>query len=336
MKKNFIEKICNVLHKNVVSNWGTVPLSLYPYEEDYDDYYLDIYNYIGEYITTEEYDIQEQLFMLFIYNYNEYGDYTQVEIPKNFSDDDISDEKQAIAKFFRTIPYLVKKQKYLHYKLSVYSIPDEFYEYAIGNKEQMEDSLVIYAEEFWNSNTWNVLSTLGYDDFIDFCYVTNTDKRIISGEVADNAVDMMHGDLIIEYLRDYDEYDIVNEYDYLEDMLNQTNDDEEREEISNKMSEIENSSIELVRGLIYDDTYNKLETTDGLTEFLYENSYISLDGGYIVTERQWSVFPRWVKFDWDSFLKWDAKNREYTDISDDETYDVFRYNNDIYYIIRIV
>jgi hypothetical protein len=65
----------------VVDKWRTLPLSLYPYEEDYGDYYGNIFNFINKTLGFDDSETINQIFNYFIWNYNDEGDYSNTETP---------------------------------------------------------------------------------------------------------------------------------------------------------------------------------------------------------------------------------------------------------------
>ncbi len=61
-----IKRILDLIHKRVVDKWATLPLSLFPYEEDYVEYYEGIYNFLNKEFSISDGEAFNILFILFV------------------------------------------------------------------------------------------------------------------------------------------------------------------------------------------------------------------------------------------------------------------------------
>ncbi len=128
----------------------------------------------------------------------------------------------------------------------------------------------------------------------------------------------------------------VKEYEELKEEWGELPDSKDSSQYELRIDEIIEEGRELVREIIYDDTYHKLENE--LEDYLWEMGYISKEqGGYItINKKQWDNLPGWVYCDWIEVEEDQVHNLEIEQLSTYEDVDrVYLDNGDIYYIIQI-
>jgi hypothetical protein len=184
------------------------------------------------------------------------------------------------------------------------------FEYANDNNLDIEDAIRSMDDSYYGAYdnmsdfAYQMVSEGLYRPSVSDVYVTDTDKRIISGEEADSRIDNMNNSEIIKnssqgalsYTNKYSEIEdkiseLNDEISSLEDLQSENENDEDydniAETITDKESEIEELEEELenleqeiadeVRQEVYDDlyneTYSRLENDlkDWLSEFGYED-----------------------------------------------------------------
>ena len=338
LNKKFLDRVCNTIHTNVANNWDTVPLSLYPYDEDYQDYYIQIYEFIRDSLFVDDYENLKEIFLYFIYNYNEDGNYSNTEYPDISNDDllDQFDDRVVIASiYFKTLPFFIESMEYWSYgEVPVYYILTEDEHYAIGNWSQVKVAMKQEVDDRWYVET-DVIDVLGMDYYLMFCEVSDTDKRIISSEESNYYEGDMSDEDVIDYLNDNsNDSELVDEYMELEEKWGELLPSEDGTEYTKRMDEIISEGREIVRELIYDDIYEKLSDNDSLIDYLWELGYITKKDGYFIVPPQ-TKLPNWLSFDWDSFNEEQLDNLEVSDLSPYGDYDTFKWNGDTYYIYRI-
>jgi hypothetical protein len=328
LNEKFLNKVCNTIHTNLVNRWDNMPLSLYPYEEDYQDYYVQIYEFILNSLFVDDFEHLYEIFLYFIYNYNENGDYNNTEYP-DISNDDILDQFDdyvvIASMYFKTLPFFVEEMKYLSYgEVPTYYILTEDKHYAIGTWSEVEAAMERDIKDRWYDET-EVISVLGVDYYLMFCEVSDTDKRLISSEESDYYEGDMSDEDVIEYLTvNSDETELVDEYMELKDGT----------EYTKRMDEIITEGREIVRELIYDDIYEKLSDNDSLKDYLWGLGYITKKDGYFSVPPN-TKLQSWLSFDWNSFYEDQIDNSEVSDLSPYGDYDTFKWNGDTYYIYEI-
>lgn len=338
LNKKFLDRVCNTIHTNVANNWGTVPLSLYPYEEDYQDYYIQLYEFIGDSLFVDDYENLKEIFLYFIYNYNEDANYSNAEYPDISNDDllDQFDDSVVIASiYFKTLPFFIESMEFWSYgEVPVYYILTEDEHYAIGNWSQVKAAMKHEVDDRWYSET-DVIDILGMDYYLMFCEVSDTDKRIISSEESNYYEGDMSDEDVIDYLYNYSDYSkLVSEYNELEEKWGELPSSEDGSKYTKRMDEIVSEGREIVRELIYDDIHEKLSDNDSLKDYLWELGYITKKDGYFSVPPK-TKLPNWLSFDWNSFNEEQLDNLEVSDLSPYGDYDTFKWNGDTYYIYRI-
>ena len=338
LNKRFLDRVCNTIHTHVANNWGTVPLALYPYDEDYQDYYIQLYEFIGDSLFVDDYENLKEIFLYFIYNYNEDGNYSNAEYP-DITNDDLLDQFYdgvvVASIYFKTLPFFIESMEYWSYgEVPVYYILTEDEHYAIGNWSEVKAAMKHYADDRWHSET-DVIDVLGMDYYLMFCEVSDTDKRIISSEESNYYEGDMSDEDVIGYLNDNsNDSELVDEYIELEEKWGELLPSEDGTEYTKRMDEIISEGREIVRELIYDAIYEKLSDNDSLKDYLWELGYITKKGGYFSVPPKPGL-PNWLSFDWNSFNEEQLDNLEVSDLSSYGDYDTFKWDGDTYYIYRI-
>ena len=322
----------------VVTKWATLPLSLYPYDEDYGDYYGSIFNFIDKTLDFDDIETINKIFYYFIWNYNDEGDYWNAENP------DISytnllnifdDRGLILADYLRVNPFLIEKMEYPNYEMPVFFNHSDDNHYSIGNDREIEDSKRIFSEDRWveENDVWELL---GAETYLEFVSVSDTDKRIVANEEASHYEGEMDEEEVIDYLRDnMREYEkaksIVKAYDEVAEAWGELPASAAGAPYQMKMTDIADDGRETVREIIYDYTYERLE--DDLVDYLFEWGYISKrDNNFKIEGKS---LPSWLSFDWEEFHDYDVDNIEIGDLTSYGDYDDFKGKDNIYYYIMI-
>jgi hypothetical protein len=341
LNKKFLDRVCNAIHTNVVNKWDTIPLSLYPYEEDYQDYYIKIYEFILNMLFIDDYENLKEIFLYFIYNYNEGANYSNAEYTDICNDDllDQFDDRVVIASiYFKTLPFFIEPMEYWSYgEVPVYYILTEDGHYAIGTWSQVMAAMKHEVDDRWYGygGETGVIDVLGIYDYLMFCEVSDTDKRIISSEESSYYEGDMSDEEVIDYLNDNsNDSELVDEYMELKEKWGELPSSEDGTEYAKRMVEIVYEGREIVRELIYDDIHEKLSDNDSLKDYLWQLGYITKKDGYFSVSPK-TKLPSWLSFDWDSFIEEQIDNSEVSDLSPYGNYDTFKWDGDTYYIYRI-
>jgi len=319
----------------VVTKWGTLPLSLYPYEEDYGDYYASIFNFIDKTLDFDDIETINKIFYYFIWNYNDEGDYSNTENP------DISytnllnifdDRGLILADYLKVNPFLIEKMEYPNYEMPVYFNYSDDNHYSIANEDEVESSKRIYSEDRWQTEE-EVWESYGGETYLDFISVSDTDKRMISNEEASRYESEMDEEEIIDYLRDnMGEYEnaksIVEAYDEVAEAWGELPASAAGAPYQMKMSDIADDGRETVREIIYGYIYERLE--DDLVDYLHELGYVNKGTSYAINE-----IPSWISFDWEEFHNYDVDRIEIEDLTSYGAYETFKGKDNIYYYIMI-
>lgn len=337
LNDKFLNKSCKVIHKMVVDKWSTLPLSLYPFEEDYIDYYNQIFDFISKTLSIDDIEDVNEIFYYFVWNYNEDGDYTNTETP-DISEDDLKDMFDdyglVLSDFFRVSPFTVKKMAYPHYEMPVFYVGKENEWYAIGKDKQVNVSIRIFSEERWASED-EVWEILGVEEYLNYVEVSDSNKRMIASEESSHYESEMGEDEVIDYLRDNmwhseEAKKLVELYDEVAEIWGELPSSEDGTEYTNKMEDIVEEGRETVRELYYDYVYERLDDNQELVDYLWEMGYISK------TNNRWKIeggLPKWLSFDWEKFHDYDVDHIDVSELSPYGDYDTFKYKDDIYYYI---
>ena len=337
LNEKFLNKSCKVIHKMVVDKWSTLPLSMYPYEEDYVEYYSQIFDFIRKTLSIDSIEDVNEIFNYFIWNYNEDGDYTNTETP-DISEDDLKDMFHdyalVLSDFFSVSPFTLEKMVYDHYEMPIFFVWGEDEHYSIGKDKEVDDSIRIFSEDRWGSEE-EVWEILGVGVYLDFVEVSNSNKRMIASEESSHYESEMNEEEVIDYLRDNmwqseEAKKLVELYDEVAEIWGELPSDEDGTEYTNKMEEIAEEGRETVRELMYDYVYERLDDNHELVDYLWEMGYISKRND------RWKIegkLPKWLSFDWEKFHDYDVDLIEVSELSPYGDNDTFKYKDDIYYYI---
>ena len=339
LNDKFLNKSCKVIHKMVVDKWNTLPLSIYPYEEDYGNYYASIFNFIKKTLGFDNLETINQIFYYFIWNYNEEGDYSNTENPNiSYTDllDMFDDRAVILSEHFNLNPFLFEKMDYGNFEMPVFFNWTDDTHYAIGNEREVEDSKRIWSEDRWmnESEVWQVL---GVEEYLNYVYVTDLHAEHISFKEASHYELEMDEEEIIDYLRDnMREYekakDIVDAYDEVAKKWGELPASANGAPYQMKMSDIADDGRETVRLIIYDYIYDRLDNE--LIDYLMEMGYITKrNNQFIIHDKE---LPDWVTFDWEAFHDYDVQHVEIEDLTSYDQYDTFKTKDNIYYYIMRV
>ena len=200
----------------------------------------------------------------------------------------------------------------------------------------MDNAIDEYIDSIYDTEE-DVFHQYGGQTYISYCYVSDTDKRIISGEESNYYESEMSSEEIIDYLTDDESSKkIVEEYKELEEEWGALPSSKDGSQYELRMEEVVEEGREVVREIVYDDVYNKLENY--LTDYLTSMGYIETDSkGYVrVSQDQFDRLPSWVVFNWEEFNDVEKENFEMGNLSPYENIDeVYLDNGDIYYMIEI-
>jgi len=325
----------------VVNKWGTLPLSLYPYEEDYVDYYTNIYNFIHKDLGFDDIDVINQIFYYFIWNYDDEGDYSDTinhEISNTNLMNIFDDRGIILADFHKVPPFLIEKMDYPNYDMPVFFNHSDDNHYAIANENEIESSKRIFSEDRWHGES-EVWETLGAETYLGYVSVSDTDKRMVATETSSQEESELEEIEVIDYLRDnMEEYEnaksIVKSYDEVEEAWGELPASANAAPYEMKMSDIADDGRETVREIIYDYIYERLDDNEELVDYLMEFGYVSKRNGNLIIED--NRLPDWLSFDWYDFHDYDVEHIEIGDLTSYGEYETFKGKDNIYYYIMPV
>jgi len=324
----------------VVSKWGTLPLSLYPYEDDYVDYYGTIFNFIDKTLDFDDIESINKLFYYFVWNYNDEGDYSDIENPNiSYSDllNTFDDRGLILADYLNVNPFLIEKMEYPNYEMPIFFSHSDDNHYSIANDVEVEDSKILFSHDRWHSES-EIWEVLGGDSYLEFVYVNDEEKRMISNEEASHYEGEMDEEEVIDYLRDnMGEYEnaksIVKSYDEVAEEWGELPASAQGAPYQMRMSDIADHGRETVREIVYDYIYERLDDNEELVDYLHEMGYINMNSrndGYNINK-----MPDWTTFDWEKFYDYDVQHVEIGDLTSYGDYDTFKGKDNIYYYIMI-
>jgi hypothetical protein len=336
------EKLLKIIHDNVlIPYFGnfTLPTEL-----------LNSYEFVGLYFEIDTFlkdvmlfndEISSHLFNLFVLNYNIEGNYKDIENVKfGLTYDEelevFGERVMFLSQHFKTLPFLIEPLEFPYYGMSTYLIKKTHDHYAMANQKDMDNAIDEYIDSIYDIEE-DVFHQYGGQTYISYCYVSDTDKRIISGEESNYYESEMSSEEIIDYLNDNGfSTKIVEEYKELEEEWGELPSSKDGSQYELRMEEVVEEGREVVREIVYDDVYNKLENY--LTDYLTSMGYIETDSkGYVrVSQDQFDRLPSWVVFNWEEFNDVEKENFEMGNLSPYENIDeVYLDNGDIYYMIQM-
>jgi hypothetical protein len=249
------------------------------------------YTAIIDYLVSIGFDKEEAVdgYYLFKNNVDDEGNFditTEPDTDKHW--EEFSDEIIALAIFLEIDPSSIEETRYDHYGLQQYDTPEG--EYCVGTESEAEDAAEDAAQSLVDEGIVN-------ESFLsNYITMSNTDRHLWAQEEADNRVDDMSDDDIIEEKDLEDEISAIDdeesdnndriselesEVEELEDELREFEEDEElerQEEITNELL-ILNSQIRELEGIDY---YDKKESIIGsareeIKEEYYDSVYSELE-----------------------------------------------------------
>lgn len=337
LNEKILYKSCKILHTNLINTWDTIPSELYPYNVDYQVEYKQIYDFIVDKLFVEDYENIKQIFLYFIYNYNEDGDYSVTEYPEINYGDLVKQSPNGVAvasQYIGVLPFFVVQTLLWDYgEVPVYNILTEDEDYAIGTYSQIMAAMKHdVVDRFFNET--EVISIFGLEYFLMFCNVSEVDKRNVSSEYSRFFVESLADTDLISYLEDSGENsELLDEYMELKEYNYESTPSEVVTKYSKRMGEIINQSRDIVREFIYEEIYEKLSDDATLIDFLMEENYIFKKGGYLEVASV-KKLPNWLIFDWDSFSDDQLDNYEISHLSPYDEYYTFDWKGDTYYIYK--
>lgn len=167
----------------------------------------------------------------------------------------------------------------------------------------------------------------------DYAYVTDTDRRIIAGEEADNVLDDMTDDEILERAdmkEDADAYkEKESEIESLEEEIYSLDKEEDADELEKKEEELEELKNELAEMDTYDEVLKKAK--EEIHDEIYEEWYDGLEDPYYFLVKNKGLYDdetfmkqSFIAFDYDKFAE--ELEADYTMIEHDGDVYVFSDN----------
>lgn len=335
--RSFDKKVLNLIHQKVIK----------PYEEHYGnsidpidnateliediDLLKRIYDFLSD--VMELGHVDSQFFIdLLVSNFRSDGDYTDLNNAV-YKPKDQKPYEKIYTEWAGITPYLVNDVDQTGYSIPI--VYDAYVEqhYMIGNKDQLEHYVREYNENRWYDDS-EIINTLGEETYIELLYVSNSDARMIANEDARTGVEDISDSHLLERLEDMNS-PLRNEYDILENGIDDADADEDTSELERKKDNIIIQGREVVREEIYDDTYDRL--INHLPDWLWDLGYISKRSDTKEFEfsshlkrksRSWLGqgmvdLPPWLQFDMDTFIQ-----KEVDDIMDNEDFEILSSNNE--------
>jgi|LakMenE01Jun11ns_1017448.scaffolds.fasta_scaffold9959639_15 hypothetical protein len=249
------------------------------------------YTNIINYLVSIGFDKEEAIdgYYLFKNNVDDEGNFdvtTEPDTDKHW--EDFSNEVLALAIHLEIDPSEIEEEHYNHYGLTYYNTSEG--EYAVGTESEAEDAAEQAAENLVDEGIVN-------SDFIkDYITMTDTDRHLYAQEDADNRVDDMSDDDIIEEKDLEDEISMIDaeesdnndriselesEVEELEDELRELEEDEElerQEEIKDELLTL-NSQIRELEGIDYDGKKEDIISVarEEIREEYYDSMYSELE-----------------------------------------------------------
>jgi len=332
--------VLNLIHQKVIK----------PYEEHYGnsidpidnateliediDLLKRIYDFLSD--VMELGHIASQSFIdLLVSNFRSDGDYTDLNNAV-YKPKDQKPYEKIYTEWAGITPYLVDDVDQTGYNVPI--VYDAYVEqhYMIGNKDQLEHYVREYNENRWDYDS-EIINTLGEEIYIELLYVSNADARMIAIEDARMVVEDISDSHLLERLEEMNS-PLRNEYDRLENDIDDADADEDTSELERKKDNIILQGREVVREEIYDNTYDKL--INNLTDWLWELGYISSRSDTKEFEFSSNLrkkrgfgqgqgmvdldkLPPWLQFDRDTFIQ-----NEVDDTMENENFEILSYNNE--------
>lgn len=243
----------------------------------------ELFSYLKDELHLD-YDKSIILTNLFLKNYDEDHDFLKnknIDRSPDISDDD---KIMALAKFLEVPYFTLEEVGYSHYSLSLYK-NDDGEEYGIGTDSEADAAYEEVIQDMVDSPVeWFSQSTL--EDCID---ASDGEKHELADDLADNSIEGMDDDDILEYsgkqeeLDDYDN-EISDLESEIEELENAITDDERITERNELEEELKEKTIRLNQQQEGRDNFydNLVESgRESYKDELYNNYKNSLDRNFV-------------------------------------------------------
>lgn len=249
------------------------------------------YTAIIDYLVSIGFDKEEAVdgYYLFKNNVDDEGNFditTEPDTDKHW--EEFSDEIIALAIFLEIDPSSIEESQYDNYGLQQYDTPEG--EYCVGTESEAESAAEDAAQAMVDEGI------MGESFVSNYITMSDTDRHLWAQEEADNRVDDMSDDDIIEEKDLEDEIttiddeesenndrisELESEVEELEDELREFEEDEElerQEEITNELL-ILNSQISELEGIDYDGKKESIieSAREEIKEEYYDSVYSELE-----------------------------------------------------------
>jgi len=206
-------------------------------------------------------------------NYQSDGDFTNITDPIRMSYEEYMDLPGEILALMKVLGDNNPEEFEVIESHGSNSVSNKFFE------EIMYDGTKYYVYNDWNNIDKELFDSFEWlcedygDHLSSYIYMYDSDKRIFASNEADNYVDNMDDDDIIERADLKDKIEILDEIESLQDELDNT-DSEDEEEIERIEQEIKD-----LKDSIDDSTYDELieESKEKIREAEYDRVYDDLD-----------------------------------------------------------
>lgn len=249
------------------------------------------YTAIIDYLVTIGFEKEEAVegYYLFKNNVDDEGNFdvtTEPDTDRHW--EEFSNEIIALAIFLEIDPSAIEESRYDNYGLQQYDTPEG--EYCVGTDSEAESAAEIAAGSMVDEGI------MGESFVSNYITMTDTDRHLFAQEEADNRVDDMSDDDIIEEKDLEDEISMIDaeesdnndriselesEVEELEDELRELEEDEElerQEEIKDELLTL-NSQIRELEGIDYDDKKEDIISVarEEIREEYYDSMYSELE-----------------------------------------------------------
>jgi hypothetical protein len=345
MKKEKIYKIIFPrIHEYVLQNQDIEGV------DDLSPFLYEIWKLLDEfgYNDTE----RNQTILDFIINFRKDGDYSNVEFkekPENIDEmgifnnfTNINDSRLTLSHHFN-IPHFLISYYDDHWNFPTFKInhPDyDYYRYGVATYEQAYSSLREQLEDRITDDD-TVIEYYGVDTYLEYIYISDTDKRMLSIDASTFRVDDLNEEEIIDellYLGDNKSISLVDDYNILYELLEEENEEDSHkfELIRDKITELIDIGREILRDYFYKSEYEYIE--NDLIDWLLNYGYITSSNTYSTYEIEGDNLPDYISFNWIKFYSGNILNfyEDVSDLSDTgDVKEVFDESGVVYYIIEL-
>ena len=295
---------------------------------------------------------RNQTILDFIINFRKDGDYSNVEFkekPENIDEmgiynnfKNINDSRLTLSHHFN-IPHFLISYYDDHWNFPTYEInhPDYYYHrYGVATYEQAYSSLREQLEDRITDDD-TVIEYYGVDTYLEYIYISDPDKRMLSIDASTFRVDDLNEEEIIDellYLGDNKSISLVDDYNILYELLEEENEEDSHkfELIRDKITELIDIGREILRDYFYKSEYEYIE--NDLIDWLLNYGYITSSKTYSTYEIEGDNLPDYISFNWIKFYSGNILNfyEDVSDLSDTgDVKEVFDESGVVYYIIEL-